>query len=116
MNSKGLSAAKAVLGARANDDDGPVCDNGLAAGVAQVSSTFDADLARANLLRMRADYKRAEDLCLTILKSNPKSAATHSLLGDIYSDQGQLEQAAQWYGLSLDLDPSSMADKQKLAD
>jgi len=81
-----------------------------------MSNTYDAELAQANLFRMRADFRRAEDICLHILKNNPKSAATHSLLGDIYCDKGQLEQSAQWYGLSLDLDPSSLADKQKLAD
>lgn len=81
-----------------------------------MSSTFDADLARANLLRLRGDFKKAEDICLNILKTYPNSAATHTLLGDIYSDQGRLEQAAQWYELSLDLDPSSWQDQQKLED
>jgi len=81
-----------------------------------MSSTFDADLAKANLYRMRADYKRAEEICLGILKTYPNSAATHTLLGDICTDQGRLEQAAQWYELSLDLDPGSLPDKQKLED
>lgn len=89
------------------------------AGVREVepmSTAFDAELARANLFRMRADYKQAEDLCLSVLKRFPNSIAAHMLLGDIYSDQGQLEQSAQWYELALDLDPSSTACKQKLDD
>jgi tetratricopeptide (TPR) repeat protein len=81
-----------------------------------LKSTFDADLAKANLLRLRAEYRKAEEICLNILKSYPNSAATHTLLGDIASDQGRLEQAAEWYELSLDLDPNSLADKQKLDD
>jgi tetratricopeptide (TPR) repeat protein len=80
------------------------------------TGTFDADLARANLLRLRAEFRKAEDVCLNILRTYPNSAATHSLLGDIYSDQGRLEQAAEWYELSLDLDPNSLADRQKLDD
>jgi len=98
----GRIAAKAALGAQESEE--------------LMSTTFDADLARANLLRMRAEYRKAEEICIGILKTYPNSAATHTLLGDIYSDQGLLEQAAQWYELSLDLDPSSWSDKQKLED
>ncbi len=81
-----------------------------------MSTGIDSELARANLLRMRADFRHAEDLCLGILKRLPNSIAAHSLLGDIYSDQGMLEQAAQWYELALDLDPESVPDRQKLED
>ncbi len=91
-------------------------DNNGVGGIQQVSSTFDADLAKANLLRLRAEYRKAEDICLSILKTYPNSAATHSLLGDINGDQGKLEQAAQWYELSLDLDPGSLPDQHKLDD
>ncbi len=129
------SVVKAVLGVQANAEPQPICDRchspldrnatvcpdcgAYFAGVERastMSSKFDADLAKANLLRMRADYRKAEEICIGILKTYPNSAATHTLLGDIYSDQGLLEQAAQWYELSLDLDPSSLADKQKLDD
>jgi tetratricopeptide (TPR) repeat protein len=89
---------------------------GDALGGNSMSSTFDVDLAKANLLRVRAEYRKAEDICLNILRTYPNSAATHTLLGDICSDQGRLEQAAEWYELSLDLDPNSQADQQKLDD
>ena len=104
------NAGQADLGAQAHDA------HVLDWGVHPMSSTFDADLARANLMRVRADYVEAERICIQILKSYPKSAATHSLLGDIHADRGHLEQAAHWYELSLDLDPSSAADRQKLDD
>ena len=99
-----LSEAKADLGAPDGEGNFPM------------SKSFDADLARANLLRMRAEYRQAEDLCLSILKQHPNSIEAHTLLGDIYSDQGLLEQSAQWYELALDLDPSSVTDRQKLDD
>src|SRR5688500_5066185 len=40
-------------------------------------------LARANLLRMRAEYKQAENVCLSILKRYPNNSSTNTLLGDI---------------------------------
>ena len=112
MNSMGQSVGKVDLGVQANADPDGVLDWG----VYPVSSTFDADLAKANLMRMRNDFRKAEEICINILRTYPKSAATHTLLGDIYSDQGRLEQAAHWYELSLDLDPNSWAEKQKLDD
>ena len=112
MNSMGQSVGKVDLGVQANADPDGVLDWG----VYPVSSTFDADLAKANLMRMRNDFRKAEEICINILRTYQKSAATHTLLGDIYSDQGRLEQAAHWYELSLDLDPNSWAEKQKLDD
>lgn len=73
------------------------------------------ELSRANLLRMRGDYKGAEAQCLAILKRYPNNATVHTLMGDIYAEQDDLEQAAQWYELALDLNPSSLTDEQKLA-
>ena len=96
------SAEKPVLGARGDDN--------------VMSTTFDADLARANLMRLRSEYKKAENICIGILHQFPKSAAAHTLLADIYLDQGMLDRAEQWYGLSLDLDPNSQYEQQKLAD
>lgn len=72
------------------------------------------DLARANLLRMRGDMKQANDVCLGILRRFPNNPTAHGLLGDIAADQGDLDQAATWYEMALDLNPDSSADKQKL--
>jgi hypothetical protein len=72
------------------------------------------ELSRANLLRMRGDYSGAEDQCLGILKRYPNNAAVHTLLGDLHAEQDDLEQAAQWYELAIDLNPHSESDRQKL--
>lgn len=61
------------------------------------------ELARANLLRMRGDYLGAEAECLKILRRFPNNASAHTLLGDIYAEKGDPEQALQWYELSADL-------------
>ena len=75
---------------------------------------FHAEIARANLLRMRGDYKGAVDQCLSVLKRIPEDGDTHTLLGDIYAEQGNLDEAIQWYEMAMDLDPKSNADLSKL--
>jgi len=72
------------------------------------------ELARANLLRMRGDYEQAKDVCLSILRRFPNNATANTLIGDICAERGDLEQAAEWYELALDLAPDSAADQQKL--
>jgi Tetratricopeptide repeat len=73
-----------------------------------------AEIARANLLRMRGDYKGAVDQCLSVLKRIPEDGDTHTLLGDIYAEQGNLDESIQWYEMALDLNPRSNADTHKL--
>ncbi|HMS54026.1 MAG TPA: tetratricopeptide repeat protein [Fimbriimonadaceae bacterium] len=73
------------------------------------------ELARANLLRMRGEYKQAEDVCLAILRRFPNNATANTLLGDICAERGDLEQAAEWYELAIDLMPESASEKAKLA-
>ena len=89
---------------------------------AQVSSTstgaqrLPALLSEANLFRMRARWLDAENRCIEALRLDPSNVDGHSLLGDIYRDQGKLDEAAQWYQLALDLNPASLGDKAKLAE
>ncbi len=71
-------------------------------------------LARANLLRMRGDYPAARELALSVLKGFPGSVTAHTLMGDISTEEGDLEAAREWYELALDLAPDSKVDQQKL--
>ncbi|CAN5383228.1 hypothetical protein BH11ARM2_BH11ARM2_03570 [soil metagenome] len=72
------------------------------------------ELAKANLLRMRGDRKGAIDQCLSVLKRAPDDVDAHILIAEIYEEEGDLAQAAQWYELALDLDPRNASLKQKL--
>lgn len=72
------------------------------------------ELAKANLLRMRGEFKLARDACLSILKRYPGNATAHTLLGDISAEEGDLHQAAEWYEMALDITPDSEADLRKL--
>jgi hypothetical protein len=75
----------------------------------------EAMLAEANLLRMRGQWEEAEARCIEVMRLSAHSVHAHSLLGDIYRDQGRLDEAAQWYQMALDLQPDSGADRVKLA-
>jgi tetratricopeptide (TPR) repeat protein len=79
-----------------------------------IRASVDALLARANLLRMRGQWTDAVELCTEALRGDAHSPAAHSLLGDIYENQGRLDKAIHWYQLALELDPESIADKAKL--
>jgi tetratricopeptide (TPR) repeat protein len=72
-------------------------------------------LAQANLLRMRHQYKEAEDICLSILRQFPHNLSANTLLGDLAVERGDLEQAKEWYELALDIDPDSAAIAEKLS-
>ncbi|HEY3265468.1 MAG TPA: tetratricopeptide repeat protein [Armatimonadota bacterium] len=72
-------------------------------------------LAQANLLRMRGEWKSAQEKVVSVLREFSNSAMAHSLMGDIHADQGLYEAAAQWYRMALDLEPDNSADARKLA-
>ncbi len=79
---------------------------------------FEAELlvqlAQANLARLRREYEPATAQCVEILRRYPNNAAAHSLLGDIYRDQGLYADALGWYRLALQLDPASAAERHKI--
>ncbi len=78
------------------------------------ADTIYSLLASANLARMRGEWDAALEKCAQALQSNPDDANAHSLLGDVYSDQGRREEAIQWYRMALDLDPENLADRRKM--
>jgi len=71
-------------------------------------------LSEANLLRVREDWTGAESRCLDVLRLDPNNLEAHTLLGDIYRDQRRMDDAAQWYQLALDLDPTNASVRAKL--
>lgn len=71
-------------------------------------------LAHANLLRLRGQWEEAMRVCADVLRHFPGNVHAHALMGDIHRDQGNLEEAAQWYKLALELAPDSAVDRQRL--
>ena len=86
----------------------------LPAAAGGLSREAYALLAQANLLRVRGQWPEAVEACRAALRLAPDSAAAQSLLGDIYENQGDLDDAAQWYRMALDSSPDSAADRLKL--
>lgn len=72
------------------------------------------EIARANLLRMQGEYDQAVEICLNILRRFPSNETAHALLGDIYTDQGKLDDAIQWYELLVELAPNNAVYSAKL--
>ena len=70
-------------------------------------------LTQANLARLRQQWDEAIDGCVEALRKEPGNAPAHSLLGDIYRDQGKAEDAAQWYRMAIELHDTP-SDTEKL--
>lgn len=71
-------------------------------------------LAQANLMRVRGQWDDAVERCTEAMKRDPDNASVPSMLGDIYENQGRLDEAIRWYRLALDKNPESPADQLKL--
>jgi len=82
--------------------------------IAEEERMVNPRLAHANLLRMRGQWEEAMRVCADVLRHFPSNVHAHALMGDIYRDQGNLEEAAQWYKLALELAPDSAVDRQRL--
>lgn len=93
----------------------PVAGDGLGdPELAQIVDKVHALLVSANLKKLRGDLDGAIQECIKALRVNPDSVEAHSLLGDIYRDQGNLEEAERWYQIALDLNPDSKIDQLRL--
>ncbi|AIE84794.1 hypothetical protein OP10G_1426 [Fimbriimonas ginsengisoli Gsoil 348] len=75
-----------------------------------------ADLARANLLRLRGEFAPAEQICLRVLEQFPESAAAHTLLGDIAFSQDKAAEAVEHYQIAQGLDHLAPDIPRKLED
>ena len=93
---------------------GLICDR-CSAPAENAGTSAESCLLRANLLRMRGRWDLAADQCAEVLRMDAANSTAHSLLGDIYQDQGRMEEARHWYQLALELNPSSDAARAKLA-
>lgn len=70
-------------------------------------------LSQANLYRLRGLWAGAIDRCVAVLRVQPDNQLAHSLLGDVYRDQGKIEEAIQWYRMAIELKPNA-SDEEKL--
>lgn len=82
-------------------------------GGATAKSEVDALLTEAALLRSRGLHDEAIGVCTRVLRLDSSNAAVHSLLANIYRDQGNFREALGWFKLATELNPNSTEDKDK---
>lgn len=82
--------------------------------VADSENVVYPEIARANLSRMRGDYKAAEDQLLAILRKYPNNPSVNEMLGDLMMEREDVSQAIQWYQLALEIVPTSASIARKL--
>lgn len=103
-----------------NETKCPTCgsnmnsDDSLDPELSKIGDKVHALLVSSNLKKLRGDLDGAIQECIKALRINPDSVEAHSLLGDIYRDQGNLEESERWYQIALDLDPDSKVDRLRL--
>lgn len=113
--SEGIVCPKCFAPLKAGTEFCPECGASIARGSEGSDTEVYQELSRANLLRMRGNSKEAIDVCLGILRRFPNNVTSHDLLGDIYAENGDLKQAAEWYEMAIDLAPDSELERSKLA-
>ncbi len=113
--SDGIVCPKCFAPLKAGTEFCPECGASIAKGSEGSDTEVYQELSRANLLRMRGNSKEAIDVCLGILRRFPNNVTSHALLGDIYAENGDLKQAAEWYEMAIDLAPDSELERNKLA-
>lgn len=86
------------------------------AGEGESDEAVYKEIAQANLFRMRHEFGRAEQECLSILRRYPNNVTANVLLGDICMDLKEFDRGVQWYELALDLKPDDAAIKSKIKD
>ncbi len=71
-------------------------------------------LTSANLHRIRGEWDEAVADAAEALKVEPDNADIASLLGHIYEQREMVDDAAIWYQMAVELDPSNAADRARL--
>jgi len=74
----------------------------------------EALLAEANLFRTRGQFDEAVSACMRVLQRDATNAAAHSLIANIYRDQGNYREALNWFKLAVELNPDNESDRKKL--
>lgn len=68
---------------------------------------FEGDLARINVLRLRGDAQVAKQLCRELLLHKPESEQAHALMGELCMDNGEFNEAADWFEMAASHAPDS---------
>lgn len=77
-------------------------------------SNVESLLASATLHKIRSEWEAAIADATDALRLDPRNPDIASLLGDIYAEQGMLDEALVWYQMAVELNPNSEVDRERL--
>lgn len=93
----------------------PACGTPVTRAESAASSEgVEALLAEANLFRTRGQFDEAISACMRVLQRDATNAAAHSLIANIYRDQGNYRESLNWFKLAVELNPDNESDRKKL--
>jgi curved DNA-binding protein CbpA len=72
-------------------------------------------MSRANTAYMSGDRISAHKICMVVLKVDPINVDAHSLVGDIYADQGRRQEALDEYKQAASVGVPSFTLQQKIS-
>src|ERR1022692_1713995 len=86
-----------------------------AAGAAPATPVEAPTQQMPTLEQMKRMADRTAEPLLTKLQSDPKNAALLAQIGKVYESAHQFKEAADYYGKSLEIDPTSVANRNAMA-
>ena len=82
----------------------------------QDANILDAATRYALLLQQEKKHDEAKNVFTTLTVQNPESSKHHQILGDIYWNTGELENAEKHYKKAIELQPTSTSSYFRLKD
>ena len=76
--------------------------------------TVEALLTTAEIYRLRGEMSQAIEYCQRVLKAERHNAGAFALLGDVYLDQAQFDDATMMYSYAVQYAPESELYQRKL--
>ncbi len=93
--------------------DTPQCPT-CGAPLTSSQTTVNHLLTEAYRLFLQHRLEEALIRCTEVMRRDPQNPSVPSLLGDIYSERGELEEALRWYRIAVDLNPHKTEELKKI--
>jgi len=78
------------------------------------SMSVEQALAEAKLAFINREFRRAQLLCQDVLRTSPREAVAHEILGDIYARQGDSQRASTAFSYAIQFNPRNQSAQAKL--
>lgn len=75
---------------------------------------LQSKLAHIHLLKLRGEYQKAIEACRELLTLAPHSSEACCMMGDLFQEQQNLDEAKNWYELAVEYDPDQVGYFRKV--